>query len=156
MHFKPIQTDDDYNAALGRIEELFDAKLGTPRGDELEILVMLAEAYEEKHFPITAPDPIAFIEYYIESRGLTRRDLEPYIGSRARVSEVLNRRRALSLRMIRSLHQGLGMPCSVLIQSYPLENKKQAGMNYDLQPDMTTVGQSLREDSDPDYETFSE
>jgi HTH-type transcriptional regulator/antitoxin HigA len=118
MDIKPIKTETDYEAALQEIEELFEAKPDTPEGDRLEILSTLVEAYEEQHYPIPAPDPIEAIRYYMESRGLSRRDLEPYVGSRARVSEVLNKKRPLSLTMIRNLHRGLGIPAEVLIQQY--------------------------------------
>lgn len=118
MDIRPIKTDADYQAALAEIEQLFDAQLDTPEGDRLDILTTLVEVYEADHELIAAPDPIDAIAYYLESRGLTRRDLEPYIGSRARVSEVLNRKRALTLEMIRRLHIGLGIPAEVLIQPY--------------------------------------
>jgi HTH-type transcriptional regulator / antitoxin HigA len=120
MEIKPIKTEDDYRAALAEIERLFDAQPNTPQGDRLEVLVTLVETYEEKHHSIPPPDPIAAIEYYMESRGLTRPDLEPYIGNRGRVSEILGRRRALSIDMIRRLHAGLGIPAEVLIQPYEL------------------------------------
>jgi HTH-type transcriptional regulator/antitoxin HigA len=123
MQIWPIRNDADYQAALAEIETLFSARPGTPEGDHLDILATLVDAYEAKHTPIAAPDPIAMIEYILESRGLARRDLEPYIGSRARVSEVLNRRRALTLEMIRKLHQGLGVPAEVLIQPYDLQQQ---------------------------------
>ncbi len=123
MEIRPIRNDADYQAALAEIEMLFSARPGTPEGDRLDVLTTLVEAYEAKHLPIAAPDPIAMIEYIMESRGLTRRDLEPYIGSRARVSEVLNRRRPLTLEMIRRLHQGLGAPAEVLIQPYDLHQQ---------------------------------
>ena len=90
-------------------------KLNTPEGDRLDILALLVEAYEEQHYPIPDPDPVAALEYYMDSRGLTRRDLEPYLGSRARVAEVLNRKRGLSIEMIRRLHQGLGISADILI-----------------------------------------
>ncbi len=115
---KPIRTEADYEAALVEIDQLFEAIPGTPEGDRLEILTTLVEAYEEKHYPISLPDPIEAISYYLESRGLSRRDLEPYLGSRARVSEVLNRKRPLSLEMIRRLNDGLKIPAEVLIQPY--------------------------------------
>jgi HTH-type transcriptional regulator/antitoxin HigA len=118
IELKPIYTEVDYEAALAEIEQLFEAVPGTPEGDKLEILTTLVEAYEEKHYPIPLPDPIEAIFYYLESRGLSRRDLEPYLGSRARVSEVLNRKRPLSLEMIRRLHTGLKIPAEVLIQPY--------------------------------------
>jgi len=92
IEIKPVRTEADYEAALAEIEQLFDAVPGTPEGDRLEILTTLVEAYEEKHYPLPLPDPIEAILYYLESRGLSRRDLEPYLGSRARVSEVLNRK----------------------------------------------------------------
>src|SRR5262245_35622831 len=93
MDIRPIKTEADYQTALAEIERLFDAQPDTPEGDRLDVLTTLVEVYEADHEPIAAPDPIEAIAYYLESRGLTRRDLEPYIGSRARVSEVLNRKR---------------------------------------------------------------
>jgi len=117
MDIKPIKTEADYEAALAEIERFFDARPGTPEGDRLEVLTTLVEAYEDKHYSIPLPDPVEAIQYYMESRDLSRRDLEPYLGSRARVSEVLNRRRPLSLKMIRSLNAGLGIPAEVLIRS---------------------------------------
>jgi HTH-type transcriptional regulator / antitoxin HigA len=121
MDVKPIKTEADYEAALAEIEQLFDAKSGTPEGDRLEVLAALVEIYEDEHYEIPLPDPIEAINYYIESRGLSRQDLEPYFGSRARVSEILNRRRPLSLEMIRRLSVGLGIPAEVLIQPYELQ-----------------------------------
>jgi HTH-type transcriptional regulator/antitoxin HigA len=118
MEIKPIKNEADYQAALEEIERLFDAAPDTPDGDRLEVLTTLVEAYEEKHYNIPMPDPIEAILYHMESRGLSRRDLESYIGSRARVSEVLNRKRPLTMEMIRNLHIGLGMPAEVLIQPY--------------------------------------
>ena len=118
MNIKPIKTEADYQAALEEIEKLFEAAPDTPEGDQLEVLVTLVEAYEEKHYSIPKPDPIEAILYHMESRGLTRRDLQPYIGSRARVSEVLNRKRSLTMEMIRNLHKGLGIPAEILIQPY--------------------------------------
>jgi HTH-type transcriptional regulator/antitoxin HigA len=118
MEIKPIKTEADYETALAKIEQLFEADPGTSEGDRLEVLTTLVEAYEEEHYNIPLPDPIEAINYYMESRGLSRRDLEPYIGSRARVSEILNRKRPLSLEMIRKLHNGLGIPAEVLIMPY--------------------------------------
>ena len=118
MDVRPIKTDTDYQNTLAEIERLFDARPDTPEGDRLDVLTTLVEAYEAEHEAVAAPDPIEAILYYLESRALTRRDLEPYIGSRARVSEVLNRKRALTLEMIRRLHRGLGIPAEVLIQPY--------------------------------------
>ena len=118
MEIRPIKTEADYEAALAKIETLFEAELGTPESDRLEVLTTLVEAYEEAHYAIPSPDPIEAIKYYMESRGLERRDLEPYLGSRARVSEILNRKRPLSLTMIRRLNENLGIPAEVLIQPY--------------------------------------
>lgn len=118
MEIKPIRTKKEYAAALKEIERLFDAKPGTADGDCLEVLTVLVHVYEEKHHAVPLPNPIDTIQYYMESRGLTRRNLEKYIGSRARVSEVLNRKRAITMEMIRNLHSGLGIPAEVLIQPY--------------------------------------
>lgn len=118
MEIRPIKNEKDYNSALRQIEQLFNAAPGTPEGDRLEVLATLVEVYEDKHYNIPLPDPVEAILYHLESRGLTRRDLEPFIGSRARVSEILNRRRSLSLEMIRKLNSGLGIPVEVLIQPY--------------------------------------
>jgi HTH-type transcriptional regulator/antitoxin HigA len=120
MDIKPIKTEKDYAAALKEIEKLFDAEPGTEEGDRLEILSTLVEAYEDEHYDIPAPDPIEAINYFMESRGLTRADLEPYIGSRARVSEILNRKRPLTLSMIQRLHIGLGIPAETLVQPYKI------------------------------------
>lgn len=120
MEIKPIRTDEEHRAALAEIERLWDAPDGSPEADRLEVLSMLVEAYEQAHYPIAAPDPVSFLEYVMDSRNLTRRDLEPYLGPRGRVSDVLNRVRPLSLGMIRKLSEGLGLPADVLIQSYPL------------------------------------
>ncbi len=118
MEIKPIKTETDYEAALEEIERLFNAKPGTTEADRLEVITTLTEAYEEKHYAIPLPDPIEAILYHMESRGLSRRDLEPFLGSRARVSEVLNRRRPLTMEMIRKLHDGLGISAELLIQPY--------------------------------------
>ncbi len=115
MDIKPIKNKRDYQAALKQIEALMDAAPGSKRGDKLDVLVTLVEAYEAKHFAIDAPNPIAAIEFAMEQKGLTRKDLEPFIGSRARVSEVLNHKRPLTLAMIRNLHTGLGLPAEILI-----------------------------------------
>ena len=119
MQIRPIKTKADHRAALKEIERLTDsAKPGTAAGDRLEILTTLVDRYESEHDPIEPPDPIEALLYHMESRGLARRDLEPYLGSRARVAEVLNRRRALTIDMIRKLHQGLGISADVLIRPY--------------------------------------
>ena len=116
MNIKPIKTRSDYKAALKIIEGLMDAKAGTPDGDRLDVLSVLVEAYETKNFPIDAPDPVEAIKFRMEQQGLERRDLEPMIGTRARVSEVLSGKRGLSLNMIRRLNTGLNIPAGVLIQ----------------------------------------
>ncbi|MCI0694939.1 transcriptional regulator [candidate division KSB1 bacterium] len=120
MDVRPIKTEADYQAALEEIERLFDAVPGTPDGDHLEVLTTLVEAYEEQHHPIPFPDPIEAINYHLESRGLSDRDLEPYIGSSALVTEILSRIRPLSIDMIRRLHNGLGISADILIQPYSL------------------------------------
>ena len=116
MNIKPIKTRSDYKAALKIIEGLMDATAGTPDGDRLDVLSVLVEAYETKNFPIDAPDPVEAIKFRMEQQGLERRDLEPMIGTRARVSEVLSGKRGLSLNMIRRLNTGLNIPAGVLIQ----------------------------------------
>lgn len=118
MDIKPIKTKADYEAALAEIDRLFDAEAGSKKADRLDILVTLVEKYEDEHAPVPPPDPIAAIEYYLESRGLTRKDLESLLGTRGRVSEILNRRRPLTLGMIRALHKHLGVPADVLIKDY--------------------------------------
>jgi len=121
MQIKPIKTKNDYHAALKEIEALFEASPDTPEGDRLDVMTTLVEAYEEKNYNIPKPNPIDAIFYYIESRGLSRKDLEPCIGSSARVSEVLNRKRRLSIEMIRKLHKYIGIPADVLIKPYKLK-----------------------------------
>lgn len=120
MEIKPIKTEAEYRAALAEIERLFDAPDDTPEADRLEVIVLLVENYEATHYPISAPDPIDFLLYIMKSRGLVRKDLEPYIGSRGRVAEVLNRARPLSLAMIRLLAAGLKIRADLLIQPYGL------------------------------------
>ena len=116
MEIKPIKTEQDYQAALAEIEQLIDAEQNTPEGDKLDVLATLVEAYEAKHFPIEAPDPIAAILFRIEQAGLSRKDLEPMLGGSGRVSEVLSGSRGLSIKMIRALHKELGIPAEVLIR----------------------------------------
>jgi HTH-type transcriptional regulator/antitoxin HigA len=113
---KPIRTKKDYEAALAEVERLWGAKSGTPAGDRLDVLATLIDAYEGKHYPMDPPDPIEAIKFRMEQQGLTRRDLEPLIGTRTRVAEVLNRRRGLSIAMIRRLHRALGISAEVLIR----------------------------------------
>ena len=121
---KPIRSRKDYEAALKEIERLWGAKSGTPDGDRLDVLATLIDAYEAAQFPIDPPDPIEAIKFRMEQQGLTRKDLEPLIGTRTRVAEVLNRKRNLSITMIRRLHQRLGIPAEVLIR--PTRKQKAA------------------------------
>ena len=114
--FRPIRTEEEYNAALARIDQIFDAEEDTPEGEELDELVDLVELYEDKHYPIDFPDPIAAIEFRMDQAGLTQRDLIPYIGTRAKVSEILSGKRDLTMSMARALHQHLGIPADVLLQ----------------------------------------
>ncbi len=110
MDIAPIRTKRDYRRALKEIEALMDAKRGTPEGDRLDVLVTLVEAWEAKHYPIDLPDPVAAIKYHMEQQGLVPKDLVPYLGSRNRVYEVLNRKRPLTRKMVWRLHSGLGIP----------------------------------------------
>ena len=126
MTLKPIKSEADYAAALQEIERLWDAEPGTPESDTLEILVTLVEVYEKGRYDLPDPDPIAALEYFMESRGWTRKQLEPYIGSRGRVSEILCRKRPLTLGMIRKLEQATGIPGSILIQPYETEQDDHA------------------------------
>ena len=118
MEIKPIKTDNDYNQALGRLEIIFDAKNGTPEGDELEVLGILIDQYEKEHFPIGMPDPIEAIKFRMEQMGYNQNDLADIVGLKSRASEILNRKRKLSLEMIRKLHKVLHIPTDVLIQTY--------------------------------------
>lgn len=118
MDVYPIRTEADYQRSLAEIATLMDAGMGSPDGDRLDILATLIEAYETTHMAIEAPDPVSAILFMMEQKQLSRRDLEPAIGSRARVAEVLNRRRALTLPMIRALSGLLDIPADVLIQPY--------------------------------------
>jgi len=122
VDIQPIKTEKDYDTALQIIEELWESEEGTAEGDRLDILITLVDAYEQMHHPIYPPDPVAAIEFHMDQNELTRADLEEYIGTRARVSEVLNRKRGLSIEMIRNLHEGLGIPLESLI-ARPKESK---------------------------------
>lgn len=115
MRIKPIRNERDYYRTLAEVDRLMDARPNTPAGDRLDVLATLLEAWEQEHDAIGPPDPVEAIRFAMEQRGLTRRDLEPLIGSRARVAEVLNHRRALTLPMIRRLHGALGIPAESLI-----------------------------------------
>ena len=116
IEVKPIRTKRDHEAALKEIERLWGAKTGTPEGDRLDVLATLVDAYEAEHYPMDPPDPIDAIKFRMEQQGLTRRDLEEIIGTRTRIAEVLNRRRGLSITMIRRLHERLGISAEVLIR----------------------------------------
>ena len=118
MEIKPIKTEKDYNQALERLETIFDAKLGSPEGDELEVLGILIDQYENEHFPIGLPDPIEAIKFRMEQMGYNQNDLANIVGLKSRASEILNRKRKLSLEMIRQLHERLNIPTDVLIQTY--------------------------------------
>lgn len=113
---KPIRTERDYKAAMAEIENLWGAKTGTARGDRLDILATLIDAYEAEHFPMDVLDPVEAIKFRMEQLGLKRKDLEGIIGSRGRIAEVLDRKRGLSIAMIRKLHAELGIPAEVLIK----------------------------------------
>ncbi|MBU2514559.1 helix-turn-helix domain-containing protein [bacterium] len=116
MNIKPIRTEADYYTALKEIEFLMMAELDSPEGEKLDVLVTLVESYEAKHFPLNLPDPVEAIKFEMERRGLTAKDLEPMIGKRNRVYEILNRKRPLTLKMIWKLHEGLGIPAESLIK----------------------------------------
>ena len=118
MKIKLIKTESDYNQALVRLETIFDAKKETPEGDELELLGMLIEQYENEHFPIALPDPIEAIKFRMEQLDYSQNDLAKVIGLKSRASEILNKKRKLSLEMIRNLHDKLNIPTEVLIQAY--------------------------------------
>jgi HTH-type transcriptional regulator/antitoxin HigA len=118
MKIRPIRTKADYRLALKEVDRLWRAEPGTPAGDRVDVLVTLIEVYEAKHHAIPAPDPIAAIEFMMEQKGLTRRDLEPAIGTRGRVSEVLTRKRPLTLPMVRALSALLQIPTDILVQPY--------------------------------------
>jgi HTH-type transcriptional regulator/antitoxin HigA len=124
MQIRPIRTDSDHENAVARISELMGAAAGTPQGDELDVLATLVDASEAKNFVIDAPDPVAAIQFRMEQQGLRRRDLEPFIGSRARVSEVLTRKRNLTLEMIRRVKCGLGISADLLIGATPLRGHR--------------------------------
>lgn len=118
MNIKPIKNKKDYEIALKRLEKIFDSKPGSKEGDELEILSILIEKYEEEHFTIDAPDPIEAIKFRMEQLGYKTKDLEKIIGSKSHLNEVLNRKRKLSLNMIRKLHESLHISASVLVREY--------------------------------------
>lgn len=122
MDIKPIKTRKDHAATLKRIEALMNAKANSPEGDELDVLVTLVQVFEAKHDAIDAPDPIAAIHHRMEAMGMTRKDLEPLMGSKSRVSEVMNRRRKLTMDMVRKLNRAMQLPADTLIRDYELRS----------------------------------
>ena len=120
MNIKPIKTEEDYQAALSRLEEIFDAPDGTPESDELDILGLLVDEYEKEHYPIDSPDPIDAIKIRMEELNMRQVDLIPVIGGKSRVSEILNRKRRLTIRMIRRLKDRLNLSAELLIRDYEL------------------------------------
>lgn len=118
MKVKVIKTEKDYEQALSRLEEIFHAPADTPEGDEAEVLSILIEKYEDKHYPIEAPDPIEAIKFRMEQMGMRKKDLAEVIGYKSRVSEVLSRRRKLTLKMIRNLHEKMNIPYESLMGEY--------------------------------------
>jgi len=123
MNPKVLRTEDEYKEALARVEGLMDAGPGTPEGEELELWSMLVEDYEERNHSIPMPDPVSAIRFRMEQAGMKDADLIPYLGSKSKVSEVLNGKRPLSLTMIRKLHEGLGIPAEVLLSPTPRHRK---------------------------------
>ena len=115
MEIKPIKTENDYNGAIQRIEQLWGAKKNSPDGDELDLLCTIVEAYEIKHFPILPPDPIDAIVFRMEQMNMTKSDMAKYLGSQSRVSEILTRKRQLTLKMVKSLYKGLKIPAEILL-----------------------------------------
>lgn len=135
MDIKPIRSESDYETVLKEIEQLLEAEPGTPEDDRLEVLSTLAAAYEDVHYKIPLPNNAAeVLEYFMEKRSLSRADLIPYLGSRQRVSEVLNRKRGLSLEMIRRLHNGLGIPAELLIGEIKADGSEPGGQAQKRQP----------------------
>ena len=120
MNIKPIKTEEDYQAALSRLEEIFDATDGTPESDELDVLGLLVDEYEKEHYPIDSPDPIEAIKIRMEELNMRQADLIPVIGGKSRVSEILNRKRRLTIRMIRRLKERLNLSAELLIRDYEL------------------------------------
>src|SRR5262249_9176584 len=127
MDVKPIKNESDYDAALAEIADLMDARANTPQGDRLDVLVTLVEAYEEKHWRVNPPAPTEAINLRRRQAGLGRRDLERVLGSKSRVSEVLNRKRPLTIEMIRRLHGKLGIRAESLIQATTRKARRRPG-----------------------------
>ena len=144
MQIHPIRTEADYDSAVARIAELIGARPDTPEGEELDILATLVDAYEAKHHTIDAPDPIAAIQFRMEQQGLTRKNLEPLIGSRARVSEVMTRRRSLTLAMIRRVRKELGISADVLIGHPEKKRRKRVSSGKLESPSVNSRRQAAR------------
>lgn len=123
MKLKILKTKQDYEKALSEFEKLFDAKKGTPEGDKAELFALLIEQYDKKHYPIDEPDPIEFLKYKMEHTNLKQKDLVSAIGHKSRVSDILNRKRKLTLKMIRNLYYKLNIPAEILISDYKLADK---------------------------------
>jgi len=115
MNIRPIKSEQDYRDALQRIDALWGCKKDTPEGDEFDLLVTLVESYEMKHYPITPPDPVDAIKFRMEQMNMTKADMVKFLGSQSRVSEVLNRKRSLTLKMVKSLYRGLNIPADILL-----------------------------------------
>ena len=115
MNIKPIKTEQDYNDSIKRIEELWSAKKDSTKGDELDLLITLVESYEMKHYPIAPPDPIDAIKFRMEQMDMSKADMVKYLGSQSRVSEILSRKRKLTLKMVKSLYKGLKIPAEILL-----------------------------------------
>jgi HTH-type transcriptional regulator/antitoxin HigA len=147
MRIQPVRTEAEHDAALARITQLMGAEPGTQAGDELEILVTLVDAYEAKHFPMNIPDPVIVIKFQMEQQGLRRKDLEPMIGSRARVSEILTGKRALTLPMIRRLHDGLRIPVDLLVgvAMAPPRTPRHIGRKRTVEGSRTGRGAAVRQ-----------
>lgn len=144
MQIRPIRTEKDHELAVKRIEELISAARGSVEGDELEVLATLVDAYEAKRHAIDAPDPVTAIQFRMEQQGLSRKDLEPLIGSRARVSEILTRKRSLTLNMVRRVKSGLGISADLLIVATPIKARRVYGSHKarNTQPGKTKSAQN--------------
>jgi HTH-type transcriptional regulator / antitoxin HigA len=141
MQIYPIRNERDHERAIARIAELMSARPGTPEGDELDVLATLVDAYEAKHHAMDAPDPITAIQFRMEQQGLTRKDLEPMIGSRARVSEVLTGKRGLTLQMVRRVHFGLGISADLLIGT---ERRRHSARRANSGPRKSATAKQMR------------
>lgn len=149
MNIHPVKTEEDYEHALGRIEELWGAEPGTENGDELDIWLALVDAYEEAHHLVPPPSPVEAIKFVMEQKGLNQKDLVPYFGSRSRVSEVMNGKRPLTLAMIRSINAGLNIPAEILIQDDSLHIKKGENIDWNKFPAKEVVARGWITGLDP-------